>query len=100
MAVDANVLILERVREEMRNGRSAVTAMESGYREAQATIIDANLTHIIATLFLFQFGSGPIKGFAITVLIGVATSYFTAVYVTRLITSYWLRHARPKSLPL
>ncbi len=100
MAVDANVLILERVREEMRNGRSPVTAMESGYREAQATIIDANLTHIIATLFLFQFGSGPIKGFAVTVLIGVATSYFTSVYVTRLITSLWLRRTRPKALPL
>jgi preprotein translocase subunit SecD len=100
MAVDANVLILERVREEMRNGRSAVTAMEAGYREAQGTIIDANATHVIATLFLFQFGSGPIKGFAITLLIGVLTSFFTSVYVTRLITSVWLRRARPKQLPL
>jgi protein-export membrane protein SecD len=100
MAVDANVLILERVREEMRNGRSPVTAMESGYREAQGTIIDANATHVIATLFLFQFGSGPIKGFAITLLIGVLTSFFTSVYVTRLLTSFWLRHARPKALPL
>jgi protein-export membrane protein SecD len=100
MAVDANVLILERVREEMRNGRSPVTAMEAGYREAQATIIDANATHVIATLFLFEFGSGPVKGFAITLLIGVLTSYFTSVYVTRLITSLWLRRARPKLLPL
>ncbi len=79
MAVDANVLILERVREEMRNGRSPVTAMEAGYREAQATIIDANVTHCIATLFLFAFGSGPIKGFAITLLIGIVSSVFTAV---------------------
>jgi len=100
MAVDANVLILERVREEMRNGRSPVTAMEAGYREAQATIIDANVTHIIATLFLFEFGSGPIKGFAITLLIGVVTSFFTSVYVTRLMTSVWLRRSRPKLLPL
>jgi preprotein translocase subunit SecD len=84
----------------MRNGRSAVTAMESGYREAQATIIDANLTHVIATLFLFWFGSGPIKGFAVTLLIGVITSFFTSVYVTRLMTSVWLRRARPKALPL
>jgi protein-export membrane protein SecD len=100
MAVDANVLILERVREEMRNGRSPITAMEAGYREAQATIIDANVTHFIATCFLFYFGSGPIKGFAITLIIGIATSFFTSVYVTRLMTSVWLRRTRPKLLPL
>jgi protein-export membrane protein SecD len=100
MAVDANVLILERVREEMRHGRGAVTAMEAGYREAQATIIDANVTHAIATCFLFYFGSGPIKGFAITLIIGIATSFFTSVYVTRLMTSVWLRRTRPKLLPL
>jgi protein-export membrane protein SecD len=100
MAVDANVLILERVREEMRNGRGAVTAMEAGYREAQATIIDANVTHFIATCFLFYFGSGPIKGFAITLIIGIATSFFTSVYVTRLMTSVWLRRTKPKLLPL
>jgi protein-export membrane protein SecD len=100
MAVDANVLILERVREEMRNGRGAVSAMEAGYREAQGTIIDANVTHFIATCFLFYFGSGPIKGFAITLIIGIATSFFTSVYVTRLMTSVWLRRTRPKLLPL
>jgi preprotein translocase subunit SecD len=100
MAVDANVLILERVREEMRNGRSPVNAMESGYREAQATIFDANVTHAISTMFLFAFGSGPIKGFAITLLIGIVSSVFTAVVVTRLMTSIWLRQARPKALPL
>jgi protein-export membrane protein SecD len=100
MAVDANVLILERVREEMRNGRSPVNAMEAGYREAQATIFDANVTHAISTMFLFAFGSGPIKGFAITLLIGIVSSVFTAVVVTRLMTSIWLRRARPKALPL
>lgn len=100
MAVDANVLILERVREEMRNGRSPVTAMETGYREAQATIFDANITHLIATSFLFEFGSGPIKGFAVTLIIGIVTSIFTSIWVTRLMTSVWLRRARPKALPL
>jgi len=100
MAVDANVLILERVREEVRNGRSPVTAMEAGYREAQATIIDANVTHLISTLFLFQFGSGPIRGFAVTLCIGILTSVFTGVLVTRLMTSSWLRWARPRALPL
>ena len=100
MAVDANVLILERVREEMRNGRSPVTAMETGYREAQATIMDANVTHAISTMFLFAFGSGPIKGFAITLLIGIVSSVFTAVVVTRFMTSLWLRRTRPKALPL
>jgi len=100
MAVDANVLILERVREEMRNGRSPVTAMETGYREAQGTIFDANITHLIATAFLFQFGSGPIKGFAITLIIGIVTSMFTSIWVTRLMTSIWLRRTRPKQLPL
>ena len=100
MAVDANVLILERVREEMRNGRSPVTAMETGYREAQGTIFDANITHLIATAFLFGFGSGPIKGFAITLIIGIVTSIFTSIWVTRLMTSIWLRRARPKALPL
>jgi preprotein translocase subunit SecD len=74
--------------------------MEAGYREAQGTIIDANATHCIATLFLFEFGSGPIKGFAITLLIGIVTSFFTSVYVTRLMTSVWLRRSRPKLLPL
>ncbi|MBL8708149.1 MAG: protein translocase subunit SecD [Rhodospirillaceae bacterium] len=100
MAVDANVLILERVREEMRNGRSPINAMEAGYREAQTTIIDSNLTTLISTLFLFGFGSGPIKGFAVTLSVGIVTSVFTAVLVTRLITSIWLRQARPKVLPL
>jgi preprotein translocase subunit SecD len=84
----------------MRNGRSPVSAMETGYREAQATIFDANITHLIATLFLFQFGSGPIKGFAITLIIGIVTSVFTSVWVTRLMTSIWLRRTRPKQLPL
>ncbi len=100
MAVDANVLILERVREEMRSGRSAVTAMEAGYREAQRTILDSNLTTLISTLFLFGFGSGPVRGFALTLSIGILTSIFTSVWVTRLMTSIWLKRVRPKALPL
>lgn len=100
MAVDANVLILERVREEMRNGRSAVTAMEFGYREALSTIIDANLTTLISTLLLFMFGTGPIKGFAVTLTIGILMSMFTALLLTQMLTALWLRRTRPKLLPL
>ncbi|HEX2582353.1 MAG TPA: protein translocase subunit SecD [Dongiaceae bacterium] len=100
MAVDANVLILERVKEEIRHGRSPISAMETGYREAQATIVDANVTTLISTLFLFFLGTGPVKGFAVTLSIGILTSVFTAVVVTRLMTSVWLKRARPKLLPL
>jgi len=100
MAVDANVLILERVKEEVRNGRSAITAMEFGYREALGTIIDAHVTTLISTLLLFMFGTGPIKGFAVTLTIGIIISLFTALLVTQLMTSFWLRRTRPKVLPL
>jgi len=100
MAVDANVLILERVKEEMRNGRSAITAMEFGYREALATIIDAHVTTLISTMLLFLFGTGPIKGFAVTLTVGIIISLFTALLVTQLMTSVWLRRTRPKVLPL
>jgi preprotein translocase subunit SecD len=100
MAVDANVLILERVKEEVRNGRSAITAMEFGYREALATIIDAHVTTLISTLLLFMFGTGPIKGFAVTLSIGIIISLFTSLLVTQLMTSFWLRRTRPKVLPL
>ena len=100
MAVDANVLILERVKEEVRNGRSAITAMEFGYREALATIIDAHVTTLISTLLLFMFGTGPIKGFAVTLTIGIIISLFTSLLVTQLMTSFWLRRTRPKVLPL
>jgi preprotein translocase subunit SecD len=100
MAVDANVLILERVREEVRNGRSAVTAMEFGYREALGTIVDSHVTTLISTLLLFLLGSGPIKGFAVALLIDVSISLFTALLVTQLLTAVWLRRTRPKVLPL
>ena len=100
MAVDANVLIFERIREEQRNGRTPMSAVDSGYGRALTTIIDANLTTFIAAILLFQFGSGPIKGFAVTLAIGLATSMFTAIMVTRLMVILWLRRARPQRLPL
>jgi protein-export membrane protein SecD len=100
MAVDANVLIFERIREEMRNGRSPISAVDSGYREAMSTIIDANLTTLISTLILFMFGSGPVKGFAVTLSLGIITSVFTAVVVSRMIIAFWLRRTRPQVLPL
>jgi preprotein translocase subunit SecD len=100
MAVDANVLIFERIREEMRAGRGPVTAVDAGYRRAMKTIFDSNLTTLIAALLLFQFGSGPIKGFAVTLSLGLITSMFSAIMVTRLIVVAWLRSRRPQALAL
>ena len=100
MAVDANVLIFERIREEVRNGRTPISAVDSGYRRALTTIIDANVTTLIAAVLLYAFGTGPIKGFAVTLSIGLVTSMFTAVMVTRLFIVLWLRRARPQVLPV
>jgi len=100
MAVDANVLIYERIREEQRNGRSMLASIDTGFRRAMATIIDANMTHLIASLILFQLGSGPVRGFAVTLGVGIITSFFTAVMVTRLIVVTWLQIARPKRLAI
>jgi len=100
MAVDANVLIFERIREESRAGRSPVNAVEAGYSRALGTILDANITTLIAAVLLFQFGSGPVRGFAVTLGIGILTSVFTAFVVSRFIASLWLRTARPKALPI
>ena len=83
MAVDANVLIFERIREELRNGNSPQASIHSGYAKAVSTIADANITTLIAAIILFGFGSGPIKGFAITLSIGILTSMFTAIVGTR-----------------
>ncbi len=85
MAVDANVLIFERIREELRAGKSVIAAIENGFARAFVTIIDANLTTVIAAFFLFQFGTGPIRGFAVTLIIGILASIFTAVFVSRTI---------------
>lgn len=100
MAVDANVLIFERIREEVRAGRTPINAVDAGYRRALTTIVDSNLTTLIAALLLFEFGTGPIKGFAVTLAIGIATSMFTAIMVTRFMVVTWLRRRRPASLPI
>jgi len=100
MAVDANVLIYERIREEQRNGRSILASIHTGFKRAMATIIDANMTHLIAALILFELGSGPVQGFAVTLGVGILTSFFTAVMVTRLIVVAWLNAARPRKLTI
>ena len=100
MAVDANVLINERIRDEKKAGRSVVSSIDVGFDQAMATIIDANFTHFIAGLVMFGLGSGPIRGFALTLAIGVATSLFTSVMVARFIFALWLRFARPKYIPI
>ena len=100
MAVDANVLVFERIREELRRGRSVMAAIDGGYQRAISTIVDSNLTTLFAALFLYLFGSGPIKGFAVTLAIGILTSLFTAVMVTRLLIVIWLERKRPRTLEL
>ena len=97
-AVDANVLINERMREERKKGRRVVAAVENGYREASRAIYDANITNFIAGVLLFLFGSGPIRGFAVVLIIGLFTSVFTAVTVTRMWVAGWLRKSRPTDL--
>jgi preprotein translocase subunit SecD len=98
MAVDANVLIFERIREEVRSGRTPFNAVEQGYQRALITIIDSNLTTFIAAVLLYAFGSGPIQGFAVTLSFGLITSMFTAIMVTRLMVVSWLRAKQPKEL--
>jgi preprotein translocase subunit SecD len=90
MAIDANVLIFERIREELRNGKSARIAIDSGYAKAFVTIVDANITTLIAAVVLFQFGTGPVKGFAVTLSVGILASMFTAIFVSRLIFDFFL----------
>jgi SecD/SecF fusion protein len=97
--VDSNVLFYERFREEVKQGRPIVQAMETGFQKAFGTIIDANLTHFIAAAILFYMGTGPVKGFAITLVIGIITTVFTAYTISRLLISIWLRRSRPKALP-
>jgi len=98
MSVDANVLINERIREEARKGRGPVSAIQTGFSKAMSTIIDANLTTLLKMMILFMLGSGPVKGFAVTISLGIMTSMFTAIVVVRLFIALWLRRARPKAL--
>jgi preprotein translocase subunit SecD len=100
MAVDANVLIFERIREEIQLGRSPIAAVDAGYSRAMRTIIDSNLTTLIAAAILFSYGTGPIKGFSVTLSIGIVTSMFAAIMVTRLIVVTWLHRKKPSVLPL
>lgn len=100
MAVDANVLVFDRIREELRAGRSAMSAIDAGYSQAMSTIVDSNVTTLIAAIILFSFGTGPIKGFAVTLGIGIVTSFFTAIMVTRLLVVTWLKKTKPTTLPI
>jgi preprotein translocase subunit SecD len=100
MAVDANVLVFERIKEEVRSGKTPFAAMEAGYKRAIGTILDANITTFIAATIMFAIGSGPIKGFSVTLMIGIITSVFTAVTVTRLMLVLWVRRKRPTALPI
>lgn len=100
MAVDANVLIFERIKEEARNGKNILTAIDSGFKSAWGTIVDSNVTTLIAALILFAFGTGTVKGFAVTLSIGIASSMFTAIMLTRMLVVLWFRKTHPKKLPI
>jgi len=100
MAVDANVLIYERMREEERNGRSPFPAVDVAFQRAYITIVDSNLTTLIAALILYVLGSGPMRGFGVTLAIGILCSMFTSVTLTRLLIASWLKWRRPKALPI
>lgn len=100
MAVDANVLIYERIRDEVRFGKSVIASIEYGFKQALTTIFDSNLTTLIAAALLFYFGSGPVKGFAVTLAIGILASMFTAVLFTRFIIVQWVRLTNPKRIPI
>ncbi|HLA04969.1 MAG TPA: protein translocase subunit SecD, partial [Syntrophales bacterium] len=100
MAVDANVLIFERIREELRAGKTPRAAIDAGYSKAFLTILDSNVTTLIAALFLFQFGTGPVKGFAVTLSIGIVASMFTAIFVTRIIFDYFVWNRKVQKLSI
>ncbi len=95
MAVDANILINERIREEVRHGRTPLNALETGFRRAYGTIIDSNATAFLAHVMLFVFGSGPVRGFAVTITVGIVTTLFTATLVARLLMVRWYVSTRP-----
>ena len=98
MAVDANVLVFERIKEEIRSGRSILNSIDLGYKFAIKTILDANFTTLIAALLLYNYGSGPIKGFAVTLSIGIVTSMFTALILTKLVVTIWVLKLKPNKL--
>ena len=100
MAVDANIIIFERIREEIAAGRKARAALDAGYEKAFSTILDANITTALAGFILLNYTSGPIRGFAVTLLLGILCSVFTAVYVSRRIFNWWLDSRQPDSLSI
>jgi len=100
IAVDSNVLIYERIREEIRGGRNAISAIDAGFKRALSTILDSNITTFIAAAVLFYIGTGPVRGFAVTLGIGIITTVFTAFTLTRLIVAGWVRWKRPQSVPI
>jgi preprotein translocase subunit SecD len=100
IAVDSNVLIYERIREELRGGRNAISAIDAGFKRALSTILDSNITTFIAAAVLFYIGTGPVRGFAVTLGIGIITTVFTAFTLTRLIVASWVRWKRPQSVPI
>ena len=100
IAVDSNVLIYERIREEVRGGRTPINAIDAGFSRALATILDSNITTFIAAAVLFYIGTGPVRGFAVTLGIGIITTVFTAFTLTRLIVAYWVRWQRPQRVPI
>jgi preprotein translocase subunit SecD len=100
MAVDANILINERIREEVRAGRTPLAAMEAGFKRAYATIIDSQATALLAHVMLFVFGTGPVRGFAVTITLGIITTLFTAILLARLMMVRWYAARRPAALPV
>jgi preprotein translocase subunit SecD len=100
MAVDSNVLIYERVREEVRSGRTVISSLDAGFNRALATILDSNITTFIAAAVLFFIGSGPVRGFALTLGIGIITTVFTAFTLTRLMIAAWFAWFRPRTIPI
>jgi preprotein translocase subunit SecD len=100
MAVDANVLIFERIKEELRERKSVFVAVEQGFDQAFRTITDSNITALIVAFFLYVFGNGPVKGFAVTLSIGIIASMFSAIILTRMLIAVWLKKRRPQKLNL
>jgi len=98
MAVDANVLVFERIREELKTARGPSRAISQGYERALSAIVDANITTFIIAAILFTLGSGPVRGFAVTLGLGIITSVFTAIFVTRLLIVTWFDRRRPKTI--
>ncbi len=100
MAVDANILINERIREEIGRGRTPLAAMQTGFEKATSTIVDSNATALLAHVMLFVFGTGPVRGFALTITIGIVTTLFTTLLLSRMLMARWYARTRPTSLPV